>query len=241
MFETLEHTITPDTAIANIRRILKPNGLLIGSVPSAEYEGLCDQAYGANPFHLQRFTRERIVSLLNEKFESVRIFSAEYMLGTLIRDLSVSVNYETEIIGYLDSKADIAGSIIFLAGTKESVKQAALKLGVANKYFPSIPKVVLDRDEVEPIRMAFHRTESALIARDEAIATQSRMLEDRWRIIQSIEAMIREKDESIEAQSRMLEERWAIMQSMESMIRDRDELIAEQAKLIFKNQSNLEK
>jgi hypothetical protein len=240
MFETLEHTVTPDLAIANIRRALKPNGLLIGSVPSAEYEGLCEQAYGANPFHLQRFTRERIVALLSEQFESVRLFSAEYMLGTLIRDLSDSLKNETEIMAVLDDKVEIAGSIIFLAGANERVQQAILMLGAANKFFSSIPKVILDRDEVEPIRAAFHQAESAVRDRDEAIVAQVRMLGERWEIMQSMESMIREKDEAIAAQARMLEERWTVMQSMESMIRERDELIAEQVKQLLK-QSDVSK
>ena len=58
MFETLEHTVDPDAVLRSVRRCIKPNGLLIGSVPSAEYEALCDQTYGKNPFHLQRFSKE---------------------------------------------------------------------------------------------------------------------------------------------------------------------------------------
>jgi hypothetical protein len=55
-----------------------------------------------------------------------------------------------------------------------------------------------------------------------------------------MESMIREKDEAIAAQARMLEERWTVMQSMESMIRERDELIAEQVKQLLK-QSDVSK
>src|SRR3569832_1550395 len=53
-----------------------------------------------------------------------------------------------------------------------------------------MPKVILDRDEVEPIRMAFHATESALIERDKALDAQRRMLEERWAAMQSMEATI---------------------------------------------------
>jgi 2-polyprenyl-3-methyl-5-hydroxy-6-metoxy-1,4-benzoquinol methylase len=213
MFETLEHTADPDLAIANIRRALKMNGLLIGSVPSAEYEELCEKTYGANSFHLQRFTREKISAILSEHFDCVWLYSAEYMLGTLIRDLSVTHSSEAEVVSGLEGKVEVAGSFIFLAGSKDRVQQAVQTLGVANKYYPSIPKVILDRDEVEPIRAAFHQAER----------------------------LVRERDDVILAQARMLEERWAIMQSMESMIRERDEQIKKTSKSIFKNLNFLNK
>jgi 2-polyprenyl-3-methyl-5-hydroxy-6-metoxy-1,4-benzoquinol methylase len=233
MFETLEHTINPQLSIEKIHSALKPNGLLIGSVPSAEYEELCEQVYGANPFHLQRFTRERIFALLSEKFECVRLYSAEYMLGTLIQDIRIPMKNETEIMGGLHDKDEVVGSIIFLAGAKERVEQAVLMLGTANKFFPSISKAILDRDEVKPIREAFHQAEIAVRERDEAIIEQARLLEERWAIINLSEAMIRARDEAITAQARMLEERWKVMQSMETMIQQRDELIAVQAKQLL--------
>jgi len=52
--------------------------------------------------------------------------------------------------------------------------------------------------------------------------------------MQSMEALIRERDEAIAGQARMLEERWASMQSMEALIRERDEAIIEQRKLLEK-------
>lgn len=85
MFETLEHTKNPNAALANIRSCLKQDGLLIGSVPSAEYEVLCESTYGPNPYHLQRFSKEQITEILGRHFSSIRIFSVEFVLGSLIQ------------------------------------------------------------------------------------------------------------------------------------------------------------
>jgi SAM-dependent methyltransferase len=232
MFETLEHTATPELALANVRRCLKPDGLLIGSVPSADYEALCEQTYGANPYHLQRFSKERIAAMLGEHFESVRLFSAEFVLGTLFRSAERDAGDQSDVLTGKDDMQGIVGSIIFLAGTLDRVVEAIRALGAPNKFFLSTPKVIFDRDEVEPIRKAFHLTESALIKRDKSLETQARMLEERWAAMQSMDAMVHERDEAIARQARMLEERWAAMQSMDAMVRERDGAIARQARML---------
>ena len=58
--------------------------------------------------------------------------------------------------------------------------------------------------------------------------------------MQSMEALIRERDEAIAGQARMLEERWAAMQSMEALIRERDATIIEQRQLIEKRPTTME-
>lgn len=214
MFETLEHTAIPEAALANVRRCLKPDGLLIGSVPSADYEALCEQTYGANPYHLQRFSKDRIAAMLTEHFESVRLFSAEFVLGTLFRGIEGDMGGQSDVQTVKNDRNVIAGSIIFLAGNAGRVAEAVRALGAPNQFFLSMPKVILDRDEVEPIRMAFRTTESALVERDKAIQAQGRMLEERWATMQAMDVMVRERDEIIAKQSRML----AAMQSMEATI-----------------------
>jgi SAM-dependent methyltransferase len=229
MFETLEHTETPAVALANVRRCLKPNGVLIGSVPSAEYEALCESTYGPNPFHLQRFTRENITEILGEHFESVRIFSMEFVLGSLVHCVGDQATSGAEIAPLATGgEVGIFGSIVFIAGSADGVVEAINKVGALNKFLPSIPKVILDRDEVVPIRVAMQSMEVMIRQRDEAIAGQARMLEERWAAMQSMEGLIRQRDEAIAGQARMLEERWAAMQSMEGLIRQRDEAIAGQ-------------
>lgn len=229
-FETLEHTATPQVAVEQIRRCLKPNGLLIGSVPSAEYEALCEVTYGTNPFHLHRFSPTEILELLSTSFEAVRLFSAEFILGTLIRPLNSTPTSEGEIASRQREEIDIAGSIIFIAGPETRVNETLDTLGTGNMFFPSLPKVILDKNEIEPIRKAFYRAEAGIRERDKAINDQARMLEERWKIIQSMDKLIQQRDHVIESQTQMLEDRWKAMQSMDAMIRERDELLNRQTR-----------
>jgi SAM-dependent methyltransferase len=233
MFETLEHTENPSAALANVRRCLKPDGLLIGSVPSAEYEALCESTYGPNPFHLQRFTKEQIERLLGEYFEDARILSMEFILGSLVRCIDEKTGKGAEILpSSASAELGVLGSIVFVAGTTSVVALAMSELGAPNIYFPSIPKAISDREEVAPIRTAMQSMEALIRERDEAIGSQAKMLEERWAAMQSMEALIRERDEAIGSQAKMLEERWAAMQSMEALIRERGEVIDGQAKIL---------
>ena len=233
-FETLEHTATPLAALKNIHHCLKPDGLLIGSVPSADYEAICEATYGPNPFHLNRFSPERISRMLSGLFESVRLFSAEFILGTLIRPFDSDVTHEGEILTRDHSDIGISGSIIFLAGSSKRVNEALNTLGSGNKFFPSIPKVILDRDEVLPIRESFVNAEKKVQERDILLEKQARILDERWKAMQSMESMIRDRDHVIEQQTRTLDERWKAMQSMESMIRERDKVIERQMNILEK-------
>jgi SAM-dependent methyltransferase len=234
MFETLEHTTNPDLALENVRACLKDDGILLGSVPSAEYEALCEATYGSNPFHLQRFTKEVIAELLGKHFDSVRVFSIEYILGSFFQQVGIESAANAKIIypNTTVNKLEIAGSFFFIAGSEESVKEAARKIGDHPVYLPSIPKVLLDRDEVEPIRKAAQLMEEMIRERDKTISGQALMLDERWAVMQSMEEMIRERDKTISGQAHLLDERWAVMQSMEEMIHERDKTISGQAHLL---------
>lgn len=220
MFETLEHTSKPSEALKNIRACLKQDALLVGSVPSAEYEALCEFTYGPNPFHLQKFTKEQITELLGRHFESVRIFSIEFMLGSLFRSIDNKFENHDEIVIPAKSAGEfaIAGSIVFMAGSIERVDEAVRKIGAQTIFLPSIPKVILDRDEVGPIRAAMQSMEAAIRSRDESIAGQARMLEERWSVMQSMESLIRERDEAISEQRKLLEKRPTTTEAMHALL-----------------------
>ncbi len=234
MFETLEHTSDPIAALRSIRSRLKQDGLLIGSVPSAEFEALCESTYGQNPFHLHRFTREQIYEMLCQHFGSVRIFSMEFILGSLFQSIDDASRKRAEILlpEPPPTESGVAGSIVFMASSRKRINEAVLQVGAQRIFIPSIPKVILDRDEVEPIRASMQSMEALIQERDKAIATQAQMLEERWAAMQSMEALIQERDKAIAAQAQMLEERWAAMQAMEAFIRERDEAIAGQAGIL---------
>jgi SAM-dependent methyltransferase len=53
--ETLEHLEDPPHAVAEFRRVVKPQGVPVGSVPTASFGDFCTAQYGKNQYHLQKF------------------------------------------------------------------------------------------------------------------------------------------------------------------------------------------
>jgi len=80
-FETLEHLLEQDQMIAEIRRVLKPAGMLIISTPEKENYHPTDPD---NPYHLKELTSEEFMSLLGKYFKVVKNFRQRYLSMSMI-------------------------------------------------------------------------------------------------------------------------------------------------------------
>lgn len=125
-FETLEHLKDPSRAIVELKRVLKPNGILVGSVPSKFYDDLISSNWKKNDFHVTQFLQKEINSLLKKEFEHVLVFCAEESIMTkfsLLRNDNVEAKEECKLFNY-DSEDECWGSFIFVASNKiESLKK----------------------------------------------------------------------------------------------------------------------
>ena len=87
-FETLEHFFEHDRFIAEARRVLRPNGLLILSSPERDvYSPLGSDA---NPYHARELTRGEFETLVRPAFHHVHVLVQRPMIGSaLIADDTV--------------------------------------------------------------------------------------------------------------------------------------------------------
>ncbi len=77
-FETVEHLKNEEKFIQEIRRLLKPNGLLIISTPNVEF------SVGNNPFHIREYTFDECLVLLKD-FKSVDYFGQRKVIRPLFK------------------------------------------------------------------------------------------------------------------------------------------------------------
>jgi SAM-dependent methyltransferase len=79
-FETLEHLADPAAAVAILRRLLKPGGILLGSVP-----GETDWSED-NEFHLHFFKDQQLGALLDEQFPHLRLLRQRNHVASVIEE-----------------------------------------------------------------------------------------------------------------------------------------------------------
>jgi len=81
-FETIEHHTEHEQMLREIRRVLRPNGLVVISSPDkAEYS---DKPGYRNPFHVKELYKEEFRALLAAHFRHVRLLGQRVMRGSLI-------------------------------------------------------------------------------------------------------------------------------------------------------------
>lgn len=81
-FETLEHVLDQRKMISELKRVLKPDGILIISTP--EKLVYSDQANYSNPYHEKELYEEEFINLINLEFEFHQLFYQKYLKGSLI-------------------------------------------------------------------------------------------------------------------------------------------------------------
>jgi len=79
-FETIEHLAEQETFLSEIRRVLRPGGMLIVSTPDQDNYSPADSP--ANPFHVVELTKEEFGHLVGRHFRHVRVLRQRPLLGS---------------------------------------------------------------------------------------------------------------------------------------------------------------
>ena len=81
-FETIEHISEHEVFLSEIRRVLRPGGLVLISTP--ERENYDTTQTTANPFHVREMSGEEFNTLLKSRFANVALLSQRYLSSSVI-------------------------------------------------------------------------------------------------------------------------------------------------------------
>ena len=81
-FETLEHLEDHQAFLSEIKRVLKPDGLLLMSTP--EIESYNKAGGEPNPFHVKELTRDQFKALLRGYFRHVQLYGQRPICGSCL-------------------------------------------------------------------------------------------------------------------------------------------------------------
>lgn len=89
-FETIEHHDKHDEMLIEIKRVLKPGGLLIMSSP----EKKTDKSF--NPYHIKELTRAEFKTLIGKYFSHSNFYNQKIVMGSLlVPEIATGTNFQT--------------------------------------------------------------------------------------------------------------------------------------------------
>ena len=114
-FETLEHLREQDRFLAELKRVLRPGGLLVISTPDRDiYSPL-----GAppNPYHVLELTRPEFTSLLGRHFAHSAVAGQRAMIGSVIAgpDAGPARSFERRGDNHIEASEDLARATYLVA------------------------------------------------------------------------------------------------------------------------------
>jgi ubiquinone/menaquinone biosynthesis C-methylase UbiE len=139
-FEVIEHLSDWSAMLAEARRVLCPDGLLMVSTPNKLYYAEARGASGPNPYHQHEFEFAEFRAALAERFSHVTIFLQDRLESFAFYAASA----ESEADGYLErSTADPTQANFFLA----VCSNAPIPNGPAFLYVPKASNLLSEREK----------------------------------------------------------------------------------------------
>jgi SAM-dependent methyltransferase len=89
-FEMIEHVADQDAVVAEVARVLAPDGLLVISTP--ERQAYSDDREFVNPFHARELSRDEFTALLHSRFGAIALFAQRTAAGSRIEALEPPAN-----------------------------------------------------------------------------------------------------------------------------------------------------
>ncbi|MGL5065683.1 MAG: methyltransferase domain-containing protein, partial [Microcoleus sp.] len=106
-FETIEHHDRHNEMMREIKRVLKPGGVLVISAPNRLTYSENPQSASANPnnqFHVNEPYEYQFISLLSRYFKNVKLYGQRLAIGSFLFPLLAKNNLSSNIASYTSKK-----------------------------------------------------------------------------------------------------------------------------------------
>jgi len=229
-FETLEHLDNPEKVVAEFSRIIKDNGLFIGSVPSIEQEQIIEQLYGVNPYHKVKFTREELASILKCHFNYIKYFNQSLEIFDFIRN---EANKNNPIIldepipnPFYNSYAP--GPILFIASKNKMILYKSYQ---HNYILHSMSLYQQDKDHIDYVKYIQNENQIKYdnLQKEATVEKENfnNYINEYKSIILELDNIQRERDNLIRERDNFIRERDNLMNEKNILIIERDSLRVE--------------
>jgi SAM-dependent methyltransferase len=232
-FELIEHLTEQEALVAEIRRVLRPAGLLVVSSPdTAVYSGKLGQR---NPFHPKEMTTEELRRLLEPHFDRLLLYKQRVIVGSMLvpdgaprRDgaelLVARLETEPPAIVLDPSEPDFVYNVV-VCGPAEAVADAP-----GGSVLADVGETLTVETErsLESTREVVHGLERS-VKEWEGYAAQIIRDKDAY-----LEQFVRAKDEVIARLQHAMEERQEAVTALEAAVAARDERLGMEREALAK-------
>ena len=135
---------------AEVKRVLKPNGIFICSVPTKDYENFCVSLYGPNPYHIQAFSLEALKTLLQAQFSHVDIAVIAQELVSIVH--TFQDQKMPPAVFNAKNKNVMNGSFIAISSNVDAIYNK-------NTLFTGMSRIEYDQELVSPLRQSLEFAE----------------------------------------------------------------------------------
>lgn len=215
--ETLEHLERPSLALAEFKRILRPEGTIVGSVPSSSFDELADHVYGKNPFHVTRFSHADLTQLLEGYFSVVRVYYSALgvftQIGRLVDGCPTRIEQTTTIreVG----EEEVFGSFHFVASNRP---WANVDAAHQSKMYYCTSLVNFEALKMVPLRRLIEQNEQLIRLKDERILQAEELVRVRDAQLRETEELVRLRDTQLRQAEELVHERDAQIASMNRLL-----------------------
>ena len=171
-FETIEHHDKHEEMMLEIKRVLKPGGILIISSPNRLTYS--DEPNYSNPFHVKELYYDELVSLLNSQFKYIKVYGQKLATSSFVFPLKnaqeFSLKAYTGNLNNLVQKAPILKSpIYFIALCSDNI----------NSVQSAIDSLYIDEsdDVLKSLELAVDKISKMLVASQSQLERSQLQLE----------------------------------------------------------------
>ncbi|MEC5216763.1 GT2 family glycosyltransferase/SAM-dependent methyltransferase/glycosyltransferase involved in cell wall biosynthesis [Actimicrobium sp. GrIS 1.19] len=138
-FETIEHLYEQEQMLSEIRRVLRPDGLLIISSPNRPVYS--EESGEHNEFHVKELDYNEFDVILRHQFEHVKYFGQRVLMGSVIQALDqrppIFRAWHIDDSGLQNTSARLSDPVYFVAVcAARSEKLTEIEQSITSVFFP---------------------------------------------------------------------------------------------------------